>query len=160
MDGHSKQEAERAERMFKQRGRLYHADLEIKFEEASHKQGVLQCEIFNTGETMFCKHWNKNLEAINGYNMQHYLKIQHAFSFSDTSTQLGVLIGTLKTMDKNCSNLILFVISFLELLPELLYVLRYSAASITRSILRCVPDVLPMEVAKLLSKKIGEMAKT
>ena len=145
--------------MFKTRGRLYHADLEIKFEQASKTQSVLQCEIINNGVNMVCKHWNKNVEAVRTNHTQHFLKIQNAHSFTDPSTQLGVLIGALKTMAKNCSNLVLFVVSFLEYLPELLFVLDFKAKMISRSVLRCVPDTMPMHIATLLSQKIMEMGK-
>ena len=125
--------------MFRTRGRIYHRDLEIKFEEASEREGVLQCEVINTTDRIHCKHWNKNRDSMTERGKQHYLKIQSAQSFTDVSIQLGVLIGIIKTMFGNCRSKSMFILSFLEYLPELIGILRCQPKLVSRAIMRCVP---------------------
>ena len=142
--------------MCKTRGRIYHRDLEIKFEEAAKCQGVLQCEVINVERKIISKHWNKNAERVREQARQHYFKIQDAHSFSDESTQLGVLMGTIKTMLSNCSDTYLFVVSFLEFLPELMFVLHYRSGMISRCLMRCT-SIIPLSTCQYLSMRAVNM---
>ena len=144
------------ERLFKTQGRIYHQDLEIKFEDADAIQGVLQCHIINTGDALHCKHWNKNAEQVRRESSQYLFKIQHAHSFTATGVQLGVMIRLFKTMRKNCSSIEMFVFSFLELCPELLHVLQHPTKLVSRAILRCI-DSIPLETCDFLSHKVLRM---
>ena len=91
---------------------------------------------------------------------QHYLKIQSAQSFAEVSIQLGVLIGIIKTMFGNCSSKSMFILSFLEYLPELVGILRHQPKlHVSRAITRCAP-LFSIDVANALSHKTFKKAAT